>query len=576
MILEWLSVTSISSPKKVLLVDDDRQQFLLIGYLLAEAYYDNYQLIWCQDLEKGLRHIETGECDIVLLDYHWGINCQNFIQRAYSLNSCIPVIVMTDDMEREVDRKAISEGASDYLIKDTVNAEVLERTVRYAIERKKIEQRLENLAHYDALTGLPNRVLFLDRLHQMISLGERNKAKFTLMYIDLNRFKAVNDNCGHAVGDALLQQFAERLQSIVRSSDTVARIGGDEFTILLQNMDSTPNIIFLAQKIIENIQQPFTIDNHNLLVGCSIGIAVYPSAGSDAESLQFHADTAMYQAKKTGTSCYRFYIKESQQKTITPITLKHLKKEIDDNKFEIRYTPRFDLQNNTIVAVRISPVWYHDELGELNCSEYLSSVDSPSMLKYLSEWVIRTSLKQMSSLCRHHQITLSFSVCRSQLLSPQVSRYVKKIAREEKINPKYLEFSLLRHCDAENDFVIDEAVETINSIGANFSLHSYGENVLSVVNMHHEAISSLQFSSAFSNYNLYDNDKAKLQETLIVLAHRLDKSVIANNLSSHKDVDVMRSIDCDYAQGGILGENIPFDRLQLIINRDRSIVKVRG
>lgn len=296
-----------SEPKKVLLVDDNRQQFLQFGCLLSNACYNDYRLIWCQDREKYLAHIEHHQCDVVLLDYHWGSDCKDFIRRSYTLNSDIPIILMTDDIDPEVDKKAISVGASDYLVKGSITADVLERTLRYSLERKKLENHFIYLAHHDYLTGLANRTLFLDRLEQTIQLADHSNDKFTLMFIDLNNFKVVNDNYGHEMGDRLLKEFSGRLIENVRSNDTVGRIGGDEFMILFNHIGATPKIMSLAQQLIDSINSPFMIKGQELFVGCSIGIAVYPDSGDSAEAMKRNADVAMYQAKLTGTSCYRFF-----------------------------------------------------------------------------------------------------------------------------------------------------------------------------------------------------------------------------------------------------------------------------
>ena len=203
---------------RVLLVDDDRQEYLLIGYLLSEAKQGHYSLIWCQDFERALQYIENdNENLVVLMDYHWnGYNMgKQFLRRAKLKNSRVPIIAMTDEIEDDIDHNVIRYGASDYLTKNHINAALLERTLRYAIERKQIEEKLDYLAYYDHLTNLPNRTLFLDRLRQAITIGKRDEHPFTLMFIDLNSFKAVNDNYGHDVGDKLLKNLLRASSSSV-------------------------------------------------------------------------------------------------------------------------------------------------------------------------------------------------------------------------------------------------------------------------------------------------------------------------------------------------------------------------
>lgn len=551
-----------SPPKRVLLVDDDRQQFLLIGYLLSEAHHENYRLVWCQDLEKGLKHIENNECDVVLLDYHWGINCKDFIQRSYILNSKIPVIVMTDDMEFEVDQKAISEGASDYLVKDTINSEILERIIRYSIERKKIEHRLNYLAHYDYLTELPNRVLFLDRLNQTIQLAQRSNEQFTLMFIDLNDFKVVNDNYGHDVGDKLLKAFADRLLDNVRRSDTVARIGGDEFTILLNNMCSTPKIISLAQKLIESVEQPFIIDDNTLRVGCSIGISVFPDGGDNVEAIQRNADTAMYQAKQTGTSCYRFFVHHTKDDVLMEsLSPNELRMIISANKLQLRYTPRVDIKSQRILGFMVNPVCFHDDVGTQYYETCARLLGNSETIKVLTEWMLEASLSEMQSIYQKESIFFSYAIRRIELQSPQFSRYVKIITERYAVDVADIEFSFLSKKESSQDLFFKECIENINNIGASFSLSDFGENTLSLAHIHGYDIPSLHFSSTFLKSALNNKKDAFLLESLIMLAHRLDRNLVANGIESAVQMKTLHEMGCDYVQGGIFGENLTYDEV---------------
>lgn len=563
-------------PKRVLLVDDDRQQFLLIGYLLSEAHHEDYRLIWCQDLEKGLNHIEHHQCDVVLLDYHWGINCKDFIQRSYALNSKIPIVVMTDDMELEVDQKAISEGASDYLVKDTINAEVLERTLRYSMERKKIEYHLNYLAHYDYLTGLPNRVLFLDRLNQTIQLSQRSNQQFTLMFIDLNDFKIVNDHYGHEMGDRLLKAFANRLTENVRSSDTVARIGGDEFTVLLNHMGSTAKIISLAQKLIESVEAPFMIADQKLLVGCSIGIAVYPDGGDSVASIQRNADMAMYQAKQTGTSCYRFFVHQARNdvliESLSPDNLQSL---INNGQLQLRYTPRVDLDTHEILGVAINPVCYHDDLGTQYYNQFASLLGNNETIKLLTEWMLDASLSEMAKLQGKYSLFCSYTIRRVELQSPQFSRYIQKVAKKYKFNIADIELSLLSKQESSQNIFIKECIENIDNIGARFSLMDFGENTLSLAHMHSYNIPALHFTPSFVKSGIENKKDALLLESLVMLAHRLDRKVVANGLVNAEQAKLMRSIGCDHAQGGIFGESLTYEQLEDILAKQKELLPVK-
>lgn len=216
---------------KILFIDREQGEYLLIAEVLSHIRNVEYELVWCDQLDSALNKILSQEFDVALLDYYWGDTSARDLLNAARVQACqTPIVVMTDEMETEVDREAIRAGAADYLIKGQIDHFLLERTLRYAIERKQTEQHLTRLAHYDPLTDVPNRILFRDRLEHAIHLAERDNASFTLMFIDLNGFKQVNDNFGHDAGDAIIRICAERLNACLRRSDSVARMGGDEFT----------------------------------------------------------------------------------------------------------------------------------------------------------------------------------------------------------------------------------------------------------------------------------------------------------------------------------------------------------
>jgi diguanylate cyclase (GGDEF)-like protein len=271
---------------KILFIDREQGEYLLIADLLSQIRHVSYELTWINQLDAALNAILSGAYDVVLLDFFWGDrNARELLDTLKTQLHKTPVVVMTDVMETEVDRAAIASGASDYLIKGQIDSQLLERTLRYAIERKQAELRLNRLAHYDSLTDIPNRILFLDRLEHAVRLAERDNDSFAIMFIDLNGFKQVNDSFGHDVGDEVIRQCAARLSECMRRSDSVARMGGDEFTLLLENTDNTTDIARIAEKIIEMLSSPFQVNDYELNVGCSIGIALYPQAGCDADSL---------------------------------------------------------------------------------------------------------------------------------------------------------------------------------------------------------------------------------------------------------------------------------------------------
>ena len=293
---------------KILFIDREHGEYLLIADILAHVHLVEYELTWCNQLETALPKILSQEYDVVLLDYYWGDQNARDLLNSARVQACqTPIVVMTDEMETEVDREAIRAGASDYMIKGQIDSQLLERTLRYAIERKQTELHLARLAHYDPLTDIPNRILFRDRLEHAIRLAERDKTLFSLMFIDLNGFKQVNDTYGHGAGDEVLRELSHRIEAQVRGSDVAARYGGEEFVILLPHTGVEAGKL-LAERIRNAVSTSPVVfgDGKELTITASIGIASAAPQEGDfdlktlGESLIARADVALYSAKSAG------------------------------------------------------------------------------------------------------------------------------------------------------------------------------------------------------------------------------------------------------------------------------------
>jgi len=292
----------------VLLIEDNDVDARLTQDLLAEWSVEEFKVTHARTLSDGLAHIDKGRFDAILLDLSlpdaFGLPT---VRQVHATNPSIPVVVLSGVSDQSLALQAVQQGAQDYLVKGQGHPELLARSVRYAIERKRSEERLTYLAQYDQLTGLVNRTLFRDRLIQAMARSKRLQQPLGLMLLDLDRFKAVNDTLGHDVGDELLKSVAERLKTCVREVDTVARMGGDEFTIILEGVSSEQSIIVVAKRITESISSVFHLKGHDVSVGVSIGITVYPHDDHSIDELLKHADSAMYRAKQQGGSGFAFH-----------------------------------------------------------------------------------------------------------------------------------------------------------------------------------------------------------------------------------------------------------------------------
>lgn len=314
---------------KILLVDDDEDDYVVTRDLLTEVDRWRHELEWVSNYETALKVMKRKEHDLFLLDYHLGEHTGlELMQEAIEDGCKTPVILLTGQGDHETDMEAMRAGAADYLVKGKIDAALLERSVRYAIERKKAEEQIIYLAYYDHLTSLPNRLLFKDRLQQALILAERYQRRSALLFLDLDNFKQVNDTLGHNVGDHLLKEVSHRLLDCIRKSDTVsrhntididstvARLGGDEFTILLSEMMHDEDAVIVAQRVLDALSRPFVLEDHELYTTVSIGITLLPDDGKDIDSLIKNADIAMYQAKNKGKNNYQYF---REPKTERPV-----------------------------------------------------------------------------------------------------------------------------------------------------------------------------------------------------------------------------------------------------------------
>jgi len=286
---------------RVFLVDDGEDDYVLTRDMLAEAVGAPFELEWVDTYEAGLEAMEQAGHDVYLVDYFLGERDGLELLRAAIASGCrAPIIMLTGRGDHEVDVAAMQAGAADYVDKGELSAPLLERSIRYAIERVRAEEQLAYMATHDALTGLPNRRLFNDRLNVALAHAHRNRQKLAVMLLDLDHFKEVNDTLGHSVGDRLLQAVGGRLTSLLRESDTVARMGGDEFMLICPEIAQAGDATKVAPKILEAVREPFEFDDHELHITTSIGIALYPEDGEDVDTLMKNADIAMYRAKDRG------------------------------------------------------------------------------------------------------------------------------------------------------------------------------------------------------------------------------------------------------------------------------------
>ncbi|HEX7219886.1 MAG TPA: diguanylate cyclase, partial [Burkholderiales bacterium] len=356
----------------VLLIEDNPGDARLILEMIREDPAAPFHLHTADRLSRGLEHLAGGETGLVLLDLSLpdSFGLETFA-RVYAHSPTVPIIVLTGNDDQTVALNAVKGGAQDYLVKSRLDRELLLRSMHYSIERKRYQVQLEHQANYDALTGLPNRNLLHDRLRQAV-YSQRSPRSIAVVFMDLDHFKFVNDSLGHSTGDLLLKAMAERLRTVLREGDTVGRVGGDEFVLIL-NDQSNEEIIYRAmQRITAKVCEPITIEGKELYVSCSAGISIYPQDGRDVDTLLKNADAAMYRAKDHGRSNFQFYTSEMNERVNERLALENaLRRALERNELALHYQQKVNLKTGQICGAEALVRWLHPEWGLVRPARFI-------------------------------------------------------------------------------------------------------------------------------------------------------------------------------------------------------------
>ncbi|MAV76540.1 MAG: hypothetical protein CBD32_06395 [Actinobacteria bacterium TMED172] len=548
---------------RTLLINAHRDQYIQMARLLGDVTASDYEMTWCADYQYALEAMLAPIHDIILLDYeHAPDTCEELLRAASAHGCSTPIVCLTAKDNPDLDQAAIRGGAADYLIKDQLNTVQIERTIRYAMDRKSAESELARLAHYDALTGIPNRLLFNDRLDRALQRTDRGDSPFALLYVDLDGFKTVNDMHGHDVGDKLVQGIAERLSQCIRRTDSVARIGGDEFTVLLEKINSTNDTVMVAQKIIDVITEPFNIDGQQLRVGSSIGIAVYPEAGTDAKTLLKHADMAMYEAKAMEGSTYRFFTDQMNNEALDQGRLElELRAAINNDELAMYFQPRISLQTGKIIGAESLLRWHHPERGLLLPDEFILPAKQLGLLSSVGYWAMNRLCQDINAMdqLKLAPLRISFNVAHEQFIAPNFVTKIESILSANKVSGSRFEFELAETDVIESLAEIAADMQKLEKRGVRFSLDDFGTGFSSLPQLQRLPITTLKLDKSHVQKVVNDQDSANMVRAMIHLAHALTLKVVAEGVETESQKDFLIENNCDQMQGFIFSEPLTFD-----------------
>jgi diguanylate cyclase (GGDEF)-like protein/PAS domain S-box-containing protein len=437
--------------------------------------------------------------------------------------------------------------------------------MRDITERKRYEETIKYQAFYDSLTGLPNRLLLKERIAIEISHCKQTGNKLAVMFLDLDRFKLINDTLGHDIGDKLLKETAKKLHMCVAKDATIARIGGDEFVILLPGLVHEENVGQTASKILEIIRQPAIIDDHELYLTISVGITIYPDDGEDDETLITNADVAMYRAKEQGKNNFQLYTPALNAKALERLSLEnYLRRALEYNEFVVYYQPKVNAATEEIIGMEALIRWKHPNWGLVPPMKFIPIAEETGLIVPIGEWVLSTA-------CAHNKalqnaglppLTVAVNLSSRQFELQDLTKIVSKVLKETGLEAEYLELEITESIAMQNVEHTLKTISQLRAMGVKFSIDDFGTGYSSLSQLNNFAVNKLKIDKSFVEKVDGSKDNSVIASTVLALGKSLELDIVAEGVENEEQVKFFKQNNCDEMQGYFFGRPMPNEDFQ--------------
>lgn len=425
--------------------------------------------------------------------------------------------------------------------------------------RKKAQDQLYHMAHHDGLTGLPNRRVFADSVRQALALAKRSRRESAILFLDLDRFKIINDTLGHAVGDELLKEVALRLRSCIREVDMVARLGGDEFGVVLVNLNHATDAEQVAAKFLRALAKPVQVDEHELFVTTSIGISLYPAHGEATEDLIKRADTAMYQAKATGRNKFQIYDDAMEEGVQRRLVLEGgLRRALERNEFCLEYQPKIDAESGRITALEALIRWQHPELGRLSPADFISLAEETGLIVPIGEWVLREACRENRAwqLAGLPKVRVAVNLSGFQLQHEHLVETVAAILEETGLSGAYLELEITETVIMQNPEFVADILAQISDMGVHLSIDDFGTGYSSLAHLKRFTVNTLKIDRSFVRDIVENSADEAITSAIISMGNSLNLKVIAEGVETEGQFEMLKQKHCDEMQGYLFSKPV--------------------
>jgi diguanylate cyclase (GGDEF)-like protein len=548
-------IAAIDEAPSILLVEDDPGDVRLVEELLRAAWVVAGSINHVSSVEDAIGHVAKDVPACILLDLSLpdgqGLGT---LERVRDAHPSVPIVVLTGTDDEAQAVQAVQEGAQDYLIKGQVDGHLLGRAIRYAIERKFAEVQLSHQALHDPLTGLANRALLMERLAQALARTERRPSSVAVLFLDIDRFKTINDNFGHEVGDSVLACIGDRLRKALRPEDMASRFGGDEFVVLCEDLEDDRHVVTIAKRIGRSISEPISLEAGEVVVTTSIGIAAARGIGDRPEVLLRDADAAVYRAKERGRDRFEFFDQRMRARLLGRSRREsELRHAIDAGELRLYYQPLVLVDDLRVGRVEALVRWEHPRLGLLLPREFIPVAEETGFIVDLGSWVLRDACSQTvrweHASPGHRSSSIAVNVSPRPHDHPDFEDTVWQILEETGAEPKNLWFEITETAFMDPARPVLEMLGRLRERGIHLAIDDFGTGYSSLSHLRQFRIDELKVDQTFVQGLERDGEDSSIVAAVVNLAHNLGLSAVAEGVETAEQSRRVQLVGCDLAQG---------------------------